>query len=167
METTVRFTYKPFAACVGLCLTLDKKCFPQEMWLSKQEIDALLKEESWATVVTYNNTDIGLAITISEPHAAVILDGIDDQYTPHENGAYAYSEAIDPQYQKHGIGRLLLKETERFAAQKGFTVLTAHVRTINGWDKARNDTLHVVESRPVKDFWQDPREQVRYQKALI
>jgi ribosomal protein S18 acetylase RimI-like enzyme len=167
MNTTVRFAYKPFAECVGHCLTLDKKCFPEEMWLHDSEINDLLRADAKATVVTYNDIIIGLAIIITEANAETILNGVDERFVPNTQGAYSYSEAIDPEYQNRGIGSLLLRETELFTSQLGFKSMSAHVRMMNGWDKKRQQGLNMIENRIIENFWDDPRELVRFQSALI
>jgi len=46
MSTTIRFVNTKFTECVELCTTLDKKCFPQEMWLADEEINGLLKADA-------------------------------------------------------------------------------------------------------------------------
>jgi len=168
MTTTICFADKKFAECVDFCLALDKKCFPQQMWLDNDEIDSLLEADAWATTLTYNQQEIGLAITIPEIAAGKLLEDIDRQFTPTRHGAYSYSEAIDPQFQRRGIGPLLLKETQLFTSRRGFTNLSAHVRTKFRWNVTRNRHLVVIESRPVEDFWPATlQEPVMFQDASI
>jgi ribosomal protein S18 acetylase RimI-like enzyme len=168
MDTVVRFAHIQFAECVDFCLALDKKCFPQQMWLDEDEIRSLHEAGAWATAVTYNGQEIGLTITIPELNAHVMLDGIDRRFTPSEHGAYSYSEAIDPDFQCRGIGKLLLTESQIFTAKQGFSSLSAHVRRKNGWDKARHDILEVSNNWSVPDFWPAAlAEPVMYQRAAI
>jgi len=168
MKTTVCFASKKFAECVDFCLALDKKCFPQKMWLDDGEICGLLKAEAWATTVTYNGQKIGLSITMPEKEAGILLDGADQLFTPQRWGAYSYSEAIHPDFQNQGIGSLLIRETMIFIADKGFTSLSAHVRRKNGWDEKREGTISLIEKRPVEGFWPPVlKEPVMFQNAHI
>jgi len=168
MSTTIRFVNTKFTECVELCTALDKKCFPQEMWLDDHEILSLIEADAWATIVTYNGREIGLTVTITEAQAYSMLCNSDKRFTSNQNGAYSYSEAIDPQFQKRGIGQLLLKESQIFLAKQGFTTMSAHVRRKNGWDRTRQTVLSVVSNRSVPNFWPEwLKEPVMYQQAQL
>lgn len=153
MSTTIRFVNTKFTECVELCTTLDKKCFPQEMWLADEEINGLLKADAQATTVSCNGKNIGLSITMSENEASALLDSSDALFTPQKHGAYSYSEAIHPDFQNHGIGSLLLRETKFFIARIGYKTLSAHVRRKNGWDTKREKGISLIEKRLVENFW--------------
>lgn len=168
MKTTICFASGMFAQCVDFCLELDKRCFPREMWMDDREVNELIAAGALATTVTYNGMTVGLSITMAENDAYALLSDGDQKFKPHEYGAYSYSEAIDPDYQKRGIGTLLLKETEIFLCEHGYKTMSAHVRRKNGWDMTRQAVLSVISSRQVPGFWPDQlNEPVMYQQATL
>ena len=128
--TTVRFKTKPLNECVALFKELDEKCFPPEMRLTDIELEELMQTEAQCIVVRYNDFEIGLAVYIAELQAGTLLGEIDGEFIPHPTGIYSYSEAIDPAYQKLGLGIAMVNEVISQISTNGATRLTAHVRTI-------------------------------------
>lgn len=166
-RTTISFETKPLTECVGLTKSMDRACFPKEMWLSDTEMCMLLQMEAEATILRHDNIEIGQAITIPENAAAIILDGVDEYFRINEGGVYSYSEAIIPGYQNKGYGALLLSEIAIRMRQRGFTSISAHVRTRYGWNKRRGKELTMHSTRLIHDFWDDPQEVVQYQSAQL
>lgn len=163
----VVFEQRPFNACIELCQKIDKLCFPEEMWLTDKQIMELSQANAQAIVLIQHGEEIGLAILISEIQAKGLLEKADIGFIAREDGIYSYSEAITPEYQKSGLGIVLLCEIMRLIKTQGFQWLSAHVRTIHGWDKGRNTHLEIHETRVVDNFWNDPMEIVRYQSARV
>lgn len=165
--TTVSFETKPLCECVALFQELDEKCFPPEMRLADVELEELIQTDAQCIVVRYNNFNIGLAIYISEDQAGTLLGEIDGEFIPHPTGVYSYSEAIDPAYQKLGLGIAMVNEVISRIRNEGATRLSAHVRTIQGWDRRRYAKLNITESRIVPDFWENPLEVVKFQAVKL
>lgn len=166
-EITMSFATKPLEACISLTRTMDKRCFPEEMWLGNEEIALLLKHDAEATILIYNGIEIGQAITLPEQAAAAILEGVDEKFTAKSSGVYSYSEAILPEYQNQGYGGLLLCEMAIRMRNRGYQSISAHVRTRYGWNRRRTQSLQMLSHRLIFDFWNDPREVVEYQEARL
>lgn len=158
---------KPLLECVKFTKEMDRRCFPKEMLLGAEEFELLIAHNAEATILTYNDVRIGQAITLPETAAAIILDGVDADFHIHHDGVYSYSEAILPEYQNQGFGSLLLQAIACRMSNLGYTSISAHVRTRNGWDKKRSRTLPVAKTRLISDFWEDPREVVQYQHVPL
>jgi len=163
----VKFEIKPLCECVALFKELDDKCFPQEMRLSHEELQGLIQADAECVVVRYNDCQIGLAVYISEEQAGTLLEEIDRNFTPLPTGVYSYSEAIDPEFQRLGLGIAMINEVIAQISNQGATRLSAHVRTLHGWDMRRYAKLNITESRLVSDFWEDPQEVVKFQAVQL
>lgn len=166
-HTIVTFETKPLETCVGLTKKIDQLCFPQEMWLGGEELDMLLQHHAESTIITRNGTEIGQAITLPEPAMTNIVKDVDLQFLSRSCAIYSYSEAIVPGCQNQGYGVLLLHEIAIRMRERGYTTISAHVRTRYGWNKKRSKTLPVSSTRLITDFWDDPREVVEYQEARL
>lgn len=166
-QTIISFETKPLEACVALTRLMDSLCFPREMWLSGIELQKLILHEAEATIIKLDNQEIGQAITMPEAAAAHILQDVDTDFCVRPKGVYSYSEAILPSHQNQGYGALLLHEIALRMRRRGYTSISAHVRTRHGWNTKRTQTLHVAETRLLHDFWEDPLEVVQYQHAQI
>lgn len=165
--TQFEFSTRPFSECVGLFRELDRKCFPKEMREQGAEDEEILKSKAQAIVAIVNGKEVGLTVLIQDSQAVALLEKNDRYFTPHPKGMYSYSEAISPEHQSTGLGKAMIKEITTVLRRQGFESLSAHVRTVNGWDRGRENHLKVVESRTITDFWQDPQEIVRFQAAQI
>jgi len=137
------------------------------MWLSNIELEMLLEMQAEATILRHNGKEIGQAVTLPEHAAAIVLDGVDKHFKVNKAGIYSYSEAIVPEFQNQGYGALLLAETAIRLRLRGFTSISAHVRTRYGWDIRRSKELQINSSRFITDFWEDPQEVVQYQSAQL
>lgn len=130
-------------------------------------MDMLIQSKAESTILRHDGREIGQAITLPESAAAIILDGADKYFPINDKGVYSYSEAIIPEYQNKGYGTLLLAEIAIRMRERGFTSISAHVRTRHGWDKRRCKELTMHSTRLIHDFWDDPHEVVQYQAAQI
>lgn len=166
-QTIIGFETRPLANCVELTKRMDRQCFPEEMWLDELDLQLLIDHNAEATILKLNGCEIGQAITLSEIAAKHILRDADTAFQVHTLGAYSYSEAILPSHQNLGYGGLLLHEIALRMRQRGYTSISAHVRTRYGWNIKRTQTLQVERTRILHDFWEDPRELVQYQNAHI
>ncbi len=137
------------------------------MWLKGDELQTLLRYEAETTIMTLNGQSIGQAITIPEIFITKALQEADTAFTASEKGMYSYSEAILPRFQNRGYGQLLLSEIAIRMKQRGFTSISAHVRTRYGWNLRRKKTLNITALRTLHNFWEDPREIVQYQRANL
>ncbi len=166
--TVTSFETTPLEACIKITKEIDRLCFPSEMWLGGEELSALLDAKAEATILKVHNRVIGQAITLPECAAAIVLDGADEHFTVHHAGVYSYSEAIIPEYQHKGYGKLLITEMAIRMRRQGFTSISAHVRTRYGWNTRRSQELQASSMRFIQDFWDDPRDSVvQYQMAHI
>jgi GNAT superfamily N-acetyltransferase len=166
-QITISFKTKPLESCVALTKKIDKLCFPNEMWLSGEELHLLTLYNAEATILTINGQPIGQAITLPEIFAAQIIADSDPDFQTNLQGVYSYSEAIIPSHQKLGYGALLLHEIALRMKQRGFISISAHVRTRFGWNVRRRKTLQVSDDRLLYDFWDDELEVVQYQRAYL
>jgi len=146
---------------------MDRECFPKEMWLKGDELQTLLHHEAETTMMTLNGQSIGQAITIPEVFITDMLQKADIAFTASIGGMYSYSESILPAYQNRGYGQLLLHEIAVRIKQRGYSSISAHVRTRFGWNLRRRKTLNITTSRTIHNFWGDPLEVVQYQRANL
>jgi len=137
------------------------------MWLDDEELYSLTSYKAETTVLNINGHPIGQGITLPEMLISRFIEESDPEFEPHPCGVYSYSEAIVPNYQKLGYGALLLHEIALRMRQRGYTSISAHVRTRFGWDIRRRQTLQVSDTRMLHDFWDDPQEVVQYQQAKL
>jgi len=166
-QTTISFETKPLETCVALTKTMYKLCFPKEMWLSGEELHLLTKYNAEATVLIIDDQPIGLGITLPEIFAVHLLEEDDAEFRAYPQGVYSYTEAVVPSHQKLGYGALLLHNVALRMKQKGFTSISAHVRTRHGWNIRRKRTLQVSYDRLLHDFWGDRLEIVEFQRGNL
>lgn len=153
---------------IDITETIDRLCFPKEMWLGDDEWNVLLQHDAETTILLRNNEVIGQAITIPERAVADGLLEVDAEFTPHQSGVYSYSEAIIPTFQNKGYGKLLIEEIALRMREKQYTQITAHVRTRYGWNERRRKQLDVTTVRTVPNFWLHPQDRmVEFQTAEL
>jgi GNAT superfamily N-acetyltransferase len=165
---TISFTTLALAECIELTKRFDQSCFTEEMWLGQDEWQLLLSSGAESTILLLNGKVIGQAITLPEVMVAAPLSQVDELFEADARGIYSYSEAILPAYQMKGYGSLLMREIAVRMYDRGFTRISAHVRTRFGWHHKRSRALSVSTKRFVDDFWEDPRDQkVEFQTVLL
>jgi GNAT superfamily N-acetyltransferase len=158
---------RSFAESIKLTRQIDALCFPPEMWLGNDEVNLLVESEAESTIICLNGVQIGQGITLSERFVADHLEDGDPAFVASERGVYSYSEAIIPEYQNQGYGVLLLQEISIRMRQRGFSSISAHVRTRFGWHAKRRSVLRPFEQRMLHDFWENPAEKVEFQRSVL
>ncbi|MFN3188656.1 MAG: GNAT family N-acetyltransferase [Candidatus Paceibacteria bacterium] len=167
MGQTTSFETKQLEECVELTKMMYRCCFPEEMWLSDEELHSLTRYNAEATVLTIDDQTVGLGITLPEKFAIFLLEMDDAEFQAFPQGVYSYTEAIIPSHQKRGYGALLLQEVKLRMKQRGFISISAHVRTRNKWNDKRRKTLNIPNGRFIHDFWPNERETVEFQRCQL
>lgn len=168
MLHTVRFTTLKLAECIAITKQFDKACFTKEMWLGPDEWQLLLNAGAESTLLSVNDLIIGQAITLPEALVGDALAEADELFVAKAQGVYSYSEAIMPKFQNQGYGSLLMREIAIRMRDRGYTHISAHVRTRFGWHRKRSEILSAATKRLVDDFWEETYDRkVEFQTVLL
>ncbi|MFT5849487.1 MAG: GNAT superfamily N-acetyltransferase [Patiriisocius sp.] len=152
--TTIVFSIVTNVQFAALVEQFDKDCFPEEMWLRKEDIEASIAKGAIGVVGRIDDQDICFGILIGELAEADDLKEFDPQFNPSADNMYSYSVAVHPKFQEMGSGKKLVLEMKRIAKKSGAKHLTAHVRTANDWHSRRARLLDPQIRRIVKDAWE-------------
>lgn len=136
------------------------------MYVAPDELQQLLAEGAIAYTGSKDGQVIAFALIVPEKAMESILVDCDPEFKAVINGCYCYSIAVHPDHQGNGYGQQMVQQVAEMARQKGFTSLSAHVRTSNNWNERRAATLLPQERRTVNDFWPTDGD-VEFQRVVL